>query len=204
MSVSMGPHEANLRGELALEQIRAVQESTWPGLQRDLELRRVREVSATEVVPIDDALARHGGAYGARVAAGVPPAPVAPNLLALPGRYRVWVLPISGVAVALEPLDEEAVYLRAYRADILAVQELASDADLDALGGTVDEVVVQEKSAHADSVSFSRLDHLGVGARLFSRLFVGVRYRRRRRWFRGTILEPIAPEIVATTVGPYR
>lgn len=151
------------------------------------------------------ASARDGGAYGASIAPDVEPAPVAPNLVALPERYRAWVLPISGVAIALERLDEEAVYLRAYRADILAVQGIASDTDLRHLGGSVDEVALTKKSAHADSVSFSKLDHLWVRARLFSRLFIGLHYRRRRRWFRTTILEPIAPEdITSTAVGPYR
>lgn len=58
--MSLGPHPDGLRGELALERVRAVQEATWPGVQRDLELRRVREVAQV--------------------------------LVAMPGRYRAWVL----------------------------------------------------------------------------------------------------------------
>lgn len=204
--MKLGPHPANLKGELALEQMRAVQEATWPGVQRDLEVGRVRELRVAEVVPTERALTRTGGAYGVQIAPNVSPAPAAPNLVALPGRYRAWVLPISAVAVALEPLDDEAVYLRAYRADVLAVQGIASDADLGRLGGTVDEVQLLKKTAHANTVEFGQFppDNLWVNETLFGRLFAGLRYRRRRRWFRSTILEPIAPELVTTHVGPYR
>lgn len=202
--MTLGPHEDNLRGELALEQIRAVAEATWPGVQRDIELRRVREIAEVTIVPTDEPLTPEGAAFGIRITPDASPVPVSPNLVALPGRYRAWVLPISGVAVALEQLEDEAVYLRAYRRHVLELQGIEDDAALERHGGRVVDVVIKRKKAHSSVVSFGPADNHRT-PELFAVLFVGMAYRRHSRFFGRTIIEPVAPpEIVTTNVGPYR
>lgn len=201
----MGPHEANIRGEIALEQVRAVQEATWPGVQHDLEVGRVREIAQVHVVPVEEPLTPEGTAFGIELTAGAEPAPVAPNLIAMPGRYRGWVLPTSGVAVALEALDDETSYQRAYRAHVLALQGITDDAVLERIRARIDEGPIVKKNPHSYVISFGDINDLRVSSRLFSRLFIGVPLRRHVRFFRTTIIEPIAPkDAIVGNVGPYR
>ena len=212
-----GPHEANLRGELAPEQIRSLHACTWRGLQEDIARGRVKELSHAEVIPIDDALDESGAAYGVRVSPSASPAPVAPHLVALPGRYRAWVLPVSGIAVALEPLDDEADYLRAHRAHILELQGLDDD-DLipleealrppgilrrfmHRLEPRVAEGALEDKTWR-NTVKIGDANLGPLAPIVVARLVVGVRYRVRPDRSGRRVIEPIAPEI--TTTGPYR
>jgi hypothetical protein len=125
----MGPHEANLRGELALEQLRGITDATWPSVQTDIERKHVVELPEVAVVPCDEALSPVGSMYGIKRPTDEKPVPISPILDAYAGRYRAWVLPLSGVAVALEPLDDDVSYLREHRRYILEVQQV-TDADL--------------------------------------------------------------------------
>jgi hypothetical protein len=127
--VPNGPHPDNLRGKIALEQLRAIKEVTWPGVQGDIERNRVVELPVVDVVHCDESLSPVSSSYGIRRRGDEPPIPLAPGLEAHRGRYRAWVLPISGVAVALEALDDEATYLRDHRRDLLEIQHV-DEADL--------------------------------------------------------------------------
>lgn len=108
--------------QLSFDELRSLVAYDVPGLAQDLSRRRVvlrEEVMVEEGAP---ALDRKGTSLGIRGPHGL--APIGPQLSVMPGRYRAWVLPSSGVAVSLEPLDDAESYLPAHRASLLAAQSI--------------------------------------------------------------------------------
>lgn len=211
--------------ELTLDELRELHDADWPGLQADLEAARVEEIAEARVVPCERALTRAGCAYGVRVSTDAEPAPCAPNLRALPGRYRAWVLAQTGIAVALEPLDDDDVYLRAHRDDLFALQRV-SDGDLVPLASmkrvaagpsfplvtwlrnsvfpTYVEDVLRSKQSHADVVLVGAENAI-VSSLVFARLVRGVTYRFRPKLRGGyRIFEPVVADMGASPIGPYR
>jgi hypothetical protein len=223
----MGPHEANLRGELALEQLRGIADATWPSVQTDIDRRHVVELPEVAVVPCDEALSPAGSMYGIKRPNDEKPVPISPILDAYAGRYRAWVLPLSGVAVALEPLDDEVSYLREHRRYLLALQKV-TDAELVPLselrlGGMI------EFGSEPTNALFSLANYLRSGfvraywegrfekrrARPSSgdpfftfafgqRLVLGTLYRIRPTTTRDRVYEAVVPEEDTAGIGPYR
>lgn len=112
---------------LSLEELRALVPYDVPGLAGDLSRRRVVLREEVMVEEGARALGGNGTTLGVRGPRGL--APIGPDLAVMPGRYRAWVLPSSGVALALEPLDDPDRYLAAHRASLLAIQKV-DEADL--------------------------------------------------------------------------
>jgi hypothetical protein len=227
--VNLGPHPDNLRGELALEQIHFVKEATWPGVQHDIERKQVVAVPEVEIVRCDAPLTPTGSAYGIRRPGEETVVPISPGVSAFCGRYRAWLLPTSGVAVAVEPLDDELSYLREHRRIVLERQEadpatfiplgklrkgrasefgLAPDNALRSLFGYVSSGFVRAYYEGPLEMRPARYDHgmhtFAIANDFLDMLVIGAIYRIRPTTDWRRIVEPVVPEEVNQPVGPYR
>ena len=224
----MGPHEANLRGLIATDQLRGIAELTIAGIQTDIERNHVVEIPEVDVVRCEKALSPAGSAYGIKRPTAEAPIPIAPTLDAFAGRYRAWVLPLSGVAVALEPLDEEASYLREHRRLLFELQHVEDAALIPLTELRLGHAMEFGENPQNFAVSlFSYLAHRFVRSYFEARfekrvrnkyeddpfapanplypwLVIGARYRIRptKKWRH--IVEPVVPEEDLKVAGPYR
>jgi hypothetical protein len=226
--VKNGPYEENLRGELALEQLHHIKDVTWPSVQSDIERNHVVEIAEVEIVACTETLSETGSAYGIRRTPEDDPVPISPALGAFPGRHRAWVLPISWVAVAIEPLDDEMSYLRAHRRDLFARQgvdearllpltdlRLGNPGEFGPAPVNVGQAVLGFLSNRFKHAYFEgRFEHrrrrphytdpFGGAWALRHQLVLGTSYRIRPERFVRRIIEPVIPEDDKDGVGPYR
>jgi hypothetical protein len=230
MSAPIGPHPDNLRGELALEQLHHIKDALWPGLQSDIDRNRVVVLPEVEIIRCRTPLTPAGPRLGIEVEGADRPAPLSPGVETFRGRHRAWVLPASGVAVAVEPLDDEASYLRQHRRDLLALQDV-EDAQLVPLAGL--------RRGEASELGATPLEQLYAlakwlingrvrayfegpferrrakidpttepfaagGYEVYATLVVGRTYRIRPTKSLRRIIEPVGAEGATAGVGPYR
>jgi len=214
--------------DLTLDELRLVADLTWPSIQSDIDANHLVELPEVEVVAAEAPLFEESSIYAYRHSAGERHKPIAPGLRTLPGRYRGWVLPLSGVCVALEPLDDELSYLRAHRRELFVVQEVDESAfiplgelrraqpreyggvpanDFYALYGWLRNRRVRayyegpfQIMRHRNAID----DPFGRVGRVHKYLVPGTLYRIRPMKSGPGAVEVVLPEGERETVGPYR